>query len=113
MRAAFTARTATLGGQLGEATHLPRPWMVNRRAIGLLAVSGVGAAFVAYMVVNVPLEAPTLPRAEATEYWWAAALAASAVAAGVTAVVILTLQAKRGSPTRAPPAEVLSGRPLV
>ena len=32
----------------------------------------------------VPLDAPTLPRAEVTRYWWAAALGASVVALGVT-----------------------------
>jgi energy-converting hydrogenase Eha subunit A len=113
MRAALTARAATLGGQLGGATHLPRPWMINRRALGLLAVSGVAAAFVAYMVVNVPLEAPTLSRSEVTKYWWAAALAASIVAAGVTTVVILTLQARRAAPAQATPVKVSPGRPLI
>src|SRR5437763_9693913 len=110
MRAALTARAATLGGQLGEAIHPPRPRIINRRALGLVAVSAFVGAFVAYMVVNVPLEAPTLPRAEVARHWWAAALAASIVAAGVTVVLILTLQARRPAPPAAGTTKVSAER---
>ena len=66
--------------------------------VGLAAFSALAAAFVAYMVVNVPLDAPVLRRAEVTRYWWAAALAATVVGLGVALVVVLTLQARRAAP---------------
>jgi hypothetical protein len=88
--------------------------MVSRRALGLIAFAGLGATFVAYMVVNVPLDAPSLPRGEVTRYWSAAAIGAAVVALGAAAVVVETLRARRAAPP--PPAgdgASASHRPLV
>jgi hypothetical protein len=87
--------------------------MLSSRAIGLAAFSALATAFVALMVVDVPLNAPTLPRAEVTRYWWAAAFGASVVALGVTLVVIATLRAQRAAPPVASSAFESSSRPLV
>ena len=87
--------------------------MLSGRAIGLVAFSALATAFVALMVVHVPLDAPTLPRAEVTRYWWAAAFGASVVALGVTLVVIATLRAQRAAPPVASSASEPSSRPLV
>jgi hypothetical protein len=72
--------------------------MISRRAVGLVAFAALAVSFVAYMVVNVPLDAPRLPRAEVTRYWWAAATAAGIVAIGAAAVVVETLRAMRAAP---------------
>jgi hypothetical protein len=87
---------------------------VSRRALGLVLFAAAAVSFVAYMVVNVPLDAPKLPRAEVTRYWWVAATAAAIVALGATGVVIETLRAMRAAPAPAPVADgPAAERPLV
>ena len=71
------------------------PRVVNPRFVGLTALTGIVAAFLAYMVVNVPLVAPRLSRAEAVRHWGAALIAALIVAAIVLVVVTATLARKR------------------
>jgi hypothetical protein len=88
--------------------------MLSSRAIGLAAFTALATAFVVFMVVNVPLDAPTLPRAEVTRYWWAAAVGASVVALGLTLVVGATLSARRTAPPVATaPEHSRRSRPLV
>jgi hypothetical protein len=66
------------------------------RALGLVALTGAVAAFLAYMVVNVPLVAPRLSRAEVTSQWGGAVIALGVVLAVVVAVVGITRARARG-----------------
>jgi hypothetical protein len=99
MRQAVSVRSAE-AAQPGWVLRVPA-LMISRRAVGLIAFAGLAAALVAYMVVNVPLDAPRLPRAEVTRYWGAAAIAAAVVAIGAAAVVVETLRAMRAAPPEA------------
>ncbi|MFL5908335.1 MAG: hypothetical protein ACJ75Z_12165 [Solirubrobacterales bacterium] len=79
-----------------------------------MAFSVLAASFISYMVMGVPLRAPVLPRAEVTQYWWAAAMAATVVGLGATTVVIATLRARRASPEPVDAGSARSAaRPLV
>jgi hypothetical protein len=104
MRQAVSVRSAE-AVQPGWVLRVP-VLMVSRRAIGLIAFAAVAASFVAYMIVTVPLDAPRLPRAEVTRYWWAAATAAAVVALGAVAVVIEALRAMRAAPAPGAPGGV-------
>jgi hypothetical protein len=100
------------GVATGRLLH-SRRWVVNRRFAGLILLAAATVAFLAYMVVNVPLDAPTLSRAEVTRYWAAAAISASVVGLGVTLIVFATLRARRAVPIPTDPDRVETGHSLV
>jgi hypothetical protein len=117
LKPALSARTAAGGAQERWLAHLPRPRVLSLRVAGLVALIGVAAAVVAYMVVNVPLVEPKLSREEAVRYWGAAAIGALIVALGAVLVVIAAVRARRASSvsdvaTTSPAAE-FADRPLV
>jgi hypothetical protein len=87
----------------------PSRWRasVNRRFVGVILLTAAVAAFLAYMVIEVPLTAPTLSREDAVRYWWAAVLAVLIVAAGVALVVVEALRARRAGP--APSLQAVAG----
>jgi hypothetical protein len=74
---------------------------VSARAAGLAILAALAVAFLAYMVVEVPLNEATLSRGEATRYWVAAVIGALVVAAGVALVVAEVLRAQRAAPATA------------
>src|SRR3954454_7291578 len=114
MRVAVSARGAAQGAQAAVTIDRRRRWMLSSRAVGLVAFSVLAASFISYMVMEVPLRAPVLPRAEVTQYWWAAAMAATVVGLGATTVVIATLRARRASPEPVDAGSARSAaRPLV
>jgi hypothetical protein len=100
MRQAVSVQSAE-AAQPSWALRLPA-LMISRRAVGLVAFAALAATFVGFMVVDVPLDAPRLPRAEVTRYWAAAAIGAAIVAVGVAAVVIEALRAMHAAPPPAP-----------
>jgi hypothetical protein len=92
-------RAVEAGAVTGRALA-PRGWGVNRRAVGLVVLAAVAIAFLAYMVVEVPLNEATLSRGEATRFWAAAVIAALIVVAGVVLVVSEVMRARRAAPPR-------------
>jgi hypothetical protein len=93
-------RAVEAGAVTGRALT-PRAWGVSRRAAGLVLLAAIATAFLAYMVVEVPLNEATLSRGEATRFWAAALIAALIVVAGVVLVVSEVMRARRAAP---PPA---------
>jgi hypothetical protein len=73
---------------------------MSARAAGLAILAATAFAFLAYMVVEVPLNEATLSRGEATRFWVAAVVAALIVVAGVALVVSEVLRARRAGPPR-------------
>ncbi|MEX1007296.1 MAG: hypothetical protein WD271_05570 [Acidimicrobiia bacterium] len=71
--------------------------VVGSRAAGLLVVVVAVGIFLGYMVRNVPIVAPRLPRSEAVRYWPAAAIGALIVT-GVVAVVSGAVLRRRRAP---------------
>ena len=84
---------------------------VSRRAIGLVTLAVAVMAFLAYLVVEVPLNEATLSRGEVTRYWVAAVMGALVVLAGVALVVAEVRRARRGAPAGAPAVAIPARRP--
>ena len=79
---------------------LPASWVAHSRLIGLSALTCAVAAFLAYMVMDVPLVEAQLPRSEAGRYWEAAVIGALIVAVGVVVTVVCVVVRRRGAPPR-------------
>lgn len=73
----------------------PRRWAVDRRLMGVAIVTEIVALALAYMAVFVPVLGPKLTREEATQHWFAAAVAASVVIVFGVVIVRATLSARR------------------
>ena len=82
--------------RLGEVARRSQA-VVGSRATGLLVVAVTVGVFLGYMVRNVPIVAPRLPRSEAVRYWPAAAIGALIVI-GVVAVVSSAVLRRRRAP---------------
>ena len=105
-------------GVLTGRTLVRRGIDVNRRAVGLVVLAAAMTVFLAYMVVEVPLNEATLSRGEVARYWVAAVIGAVVVLAGVALVVTEVIRARRAAPAAAmAPAAVAGprrdGEPLV
>ena len=94
LRPALSARSAV---GTAEARLVHRPWRPSPRLVGLAILTVAVAALLAYMVVNVPLVAPRLSRAEAVSHWGAAMTGALIVLAYGLVVVSAALRASRRS----------------
>ena len=66
--------------------------------MGIAIVAEVTVVFLAYMVINFPVDGPKLLPAEATEHWRAAVVGALVVALWAIAIVTRTLQVRRTDP---------------
>lgn len=66
--------------------------------MGIAIVAEVTVVFLAYMVLNFPVDGPKLLPGEATEHWHAALVGAMVVALWAIAIVTRTLQVRRTSP---------------
>jgi hypothetical protein len=77
--------------------RLSRAGIVQGRFAGLMALTAMVAALLAYLVARVPVTEPTLSRAEAVRHWQAAAIAALIVLAVALVIVAATL--RRRAPT--------------
>lgn len=97
LRPALPTRSGAGADEAQLVQRLPRAGTFNRYLVGLVVLTGAAAAFLAYMVVNVPLVAPTLSREEAVRHWGAAAIGALIVLAVVLLVVSATLRIGRAS----------------
>ena len=71
-------------------------------AISVAALVLLVGGFLAYMVLNVPVLAPRLPRSAAVRHWGIAAVAAAAVILVDAGVIVLALRRSRTSSSPAP-----------
>jgi hypothetical protein len=97
LRPALLARSGVGAGEARLGHRFGRPWSLNRRLLGLTVLTGAVAAFLAYMVVNVPLVAPRISRAEAVHHWGAAMTGALIVLTYGLVVIGAALRGARAS----------------
>ena len=87
--------TTELTHHLGTA---PKPPKYDRRLMGVAIVMEIAAMGLAYMAVYVPVLGPKLTRAEISELWTPAIVAALVVAVGSAWVVRTALRRRRADP---------------
>jgi hypothetical protein len=100
LRPALSARSGAGAAEASLGHRFGRPWSINRRPVGLILLTGAVAAFLAYMVANVPLVAPRMSHADAVRHWGAALTGALIVLAYGLVVVSAALRGARGSSRR-------------
>lgn len=88
-------------------------WYASRRTVGLVVLTAVVTAGLAYMVREVPLMGPSLSRAEATRYWGAALIGAAIVAAYGLLIAGVAARDRRQGLREAPTVEVDSAAPRI
>ncbi len=81
--------------------------------MGIAVVTEIMAVFLAYMVVNVPVEGPKLTSAEVPEHWPSALIGALVVALGSAFVIARTLRARRLTPEGPADAGTETDRPRI
>src|SRR5919198_5930563 len=91
LRPALSARS-NAGVAEASPVHRLGGWSPSGRLFGVMILTGLVAASLAYMVVNVPIVAPRMSRAEAVRHWSAAVTAALVVLTYVLVVVGVALR---------------------
>ena len=71
--------------------------VLGSRSVGLIVLVVAVSVFLGYMVRNVPIVAPRLPRSEALRHW-PVALIAGLIVAGIAAVVVVAVLHRRRAP---------------
>ena len=95
------------------APRPPRRLIVDRRLMGIAIVTEITVVFLAYMVVNVPVEGPKLTPDEAPDHWHAALIGALVVALVSAFVIARTLRARRLTPEGPADAGAETDRPRI
>jgi hypothetical protein len=110
LRPALSARS-NAGVAEESPVHRLGGWTPTPRLVGVTILTGLVAAFLAYMVVNVPIVAPRMSRAEAVRHWSVAVMGALVVLTYVLVVAGVALRQRGSRPLFAAPAS--SGPPAV